>query len=293
VRPAHGGGRAWNPPAGSDVYICETHDHLDDERGGIDMHRKLFILGLLVSLITSIVSACSGTPAAEPAIAPAEEANEEPATGLANPASVYCQEQGGTVEIRTDAEGGQYGVCIFDDGSECDEWAYFRGECQPGDFEVAPPPVPVPAYVNERYGFSCDPPSQYAIEGYDNHTIFRRGTGDYALTVGYKWVDEDVEPLRSGLPAGELQDAGTVQLMGQEIAKALLVYEGKIKAVSYGPTVQVGNLELSLWLDAGLSEGAAYEDIDVPPEAQAEAEQIIASFALLSGETPEVKSSGE
>ena len=106
------------------------------------MHKKLFILGLLVSLITSIVSACGGTPAAEPAIAPAEEANEEPAAGLANPASVYCQEQGGTVEIRTDAEGGQYGVCIFDDGSECEEWAFFRGECEPATEEAAPAEVP-------------------------------------------------------------------------------------------------------------------------------------------------------
>ena len=21
-------------------------------------------------------------------------------------------------------------VCVFDDGSECEEWAYFRGECK-------------------------------------------------------------------------------------------------------------------------------------------------------------------
>ena len=257
------------------------------------MHRKLFILGLLVSLSAIILSACGRAPAAEPTPVPAEEAAEGPAAGMANPASVYCQEQGGTVELRTDAQGGQYGVCVFDDGSECDEWAYFRNECQTGDFEAAPAPVPVPAYVNERYGFSFDPPSQYAIEGYDNHTIFRRGSGDYALTVGYKWVDEDAEPLRSGLPAGELQDAGTVELLGQGIARALLVYEGKVKAVSYGPAVQVGNLELSLWLDAGLSEGAAYEDVDIPPEVQAEAEQIIGSFALLSGETPEIKTSDE
>ena len=51
---------------------------------------------------------------------------------LANPAAVYCSEQGYTVEIRTDAEGGQYGVCIFPDGSECDTWAFYRGECSPG-----------------------------------------------------------------------------------------------------------------------------------------------------------------
>lgn len=50
---------------------------------------------------------------------------------LPNPASVYCEEQGYRVEIRTDDQGGQYGVCVFPDGSECDEWAYYRGECGP------------------------------------------------------------------------------------------------------------------------------------------------------------------
>jgi putative hemolysin len=50
-----------------------------------------------------------------------------------NPASVYCEDQGGTVEIRTGADGGQSGICIFADGSACEEWAFFRGECAPGD----------------------------------------------------------------------------------------------------------------------------------------------------------------
>lgn len=49
--------------------------------------------------------------------------------GVANPASVYCEEQGGRVELR-DSEAGQYGMCIFADG-ECEEWAYYRGECAP------------------------------------------------------------------------------------------------------------------------------------------------------------------
>ena len=58
---------------------------------------------------------------------------EDDDTELANPASEYCVEQGGTLEIRTDESGGQTGFCVFDDGSECEEWAYFRDECAPGD----------------------------------------------------------------------------------------------------------------------------------------------------------------
>ena len=53
-------------------------------------------------------------------------------TQIANPASKYCIEHGGQLEIRSDAQGNQYGICIFPDKSECDEWAYFRGECAPG-----------------------------------------------------------------------------------------------------------------------------------------------------------------
>jgi len=49
--------------------------------------------------------------------------------GMANPASVYCINQSGKLEIRSDEQGNQYGVCIFDDGSECEEWKFFRGEC--------------------------------------------------------------------------------------------------------------------------------------------------------------------
>jgi len=55
--------------------------------------------------------------------------------GMPNPASVYCEEQGGDLDIRNE-EGGQTGYCIFDDGSECEEWTFFRGECGPGSKPV-------------------------------------------------------------------------------------------------------------------------------------------------------------
>jgi putative hemolysin len=54
-------------------------------------------------------------------------------TQITNPASEYCVEQGGELEIKEHDDGGQYGVCTFDDGSECEEWDFFRGECEPGD----------------------------------------------------------------------------------------------------------------------------------------------------------------
>ncbi|MBF0120703.1 MAG: DUF333 domain-containing protein [Desulfobacterales bacterium] len=56
-----------------------------------------------------------------------ESANAETMTGIANPASVYCINKGGRLEIRK-TPGGEVGYCIFPDGTECEEWGFFRGE---------------------------------------------------------------------------------------------------------------------------------------------------------------------
>ena len=73
---------------------------------------------------------------------------------LPNPASVYCEENGGTLEIREDEGGGQVGYCVFEDGSECEEWTFYRGDCKPGD-SLTPGeglPNPASAYCEENGG---------------------------------------------------------------------------------------------------------------------------------------------
>jgi len=48
---------------------------------------------------------------------------------IANPASSYCLSNGGKLDIRTSQDGSQAGYCLFKNGQECEEWAYYRGEC--------------------------------------------------------------------------------------------------------------------------------------------------------------------
>jgi putative hemolysin len=84
-----------------------------------------FILPGLLGLGLLGLAACGGGGA------PFEDEAE-----IANPASVHCEEQGGTVEI-IETDRGQVGICVFDDGRECEEWAYYRrGECVPGATQV-------------------------------------------------------------------------------------------------------------------------------------------------------------
>jgi putative hemolysin len=74
----------------------------------------------------------------------AASTSSTPQANLPNPASVYCEQQGGRLEITTAADGSQSGVCIFPDGSQCDEWAFYRGECKPGDSLEKPAPTLAP-----------------------------------------------------------------------------------------------------------------------------------------------------
>jgi putative hemolysin len=104
---------------------------------GEKMRYWKLLVGLLALLL--VVAACG----------------DDDETGMPNPASVYCGEQGGTVDIRTAADGSQQGFCVFDDGSECDEWAFFNGTCAPGDsLEDVGLANPASAYCEEQGGTS-------------------------------------------------------------------------------------------------------------------------------------------
>jgi putative hemolysin len=93
--------------------------------------RKILLLGYVLILSAVMLSACC---------LPQDAGGAE----LGNPASVYCKEQGYTLDIRTDEDGGQYGVCVFPDGTECEEWTFYRGECGPQEQEAQAQPTAAP-----------------------------------------------------------------------------------------------------------------------------------------------------
>ncbi len=55
---------------------------------------------------------------------------------LANPASVNCTGQGGTLTLDRRPDGGEFGVCVFADNYQCEEWALLRGECPKAGLRV-------------------------------------------------------------------------------------------------------------------------------------------------------------
>jgi len=142
-------------------------------------------------------------------------------TQIANPASVYCEEQGGTLEIRTAADGGQRGYCKFSDGSECEAWAYYRGECKPGSETKAQTAEDKPVSAkewypaakeyaqswntdaqlyevrgsNEMYGTKADLyPADGRADMWDYYFVSVSGLKRIKITVRYGEVAETAEP---------------------------------------------------------------------------------------------------
>jgi len=130
---------------------------------------------LLTALCAAgLVAACGQAPQATPL---------PPQAGLPNPASVFCEGQGGRLDIRQDASGGEIGICVFPDGSECEEWALFRNECQPG-WIATQAAAPTSPPVSEPYD---TPP-----EGWEVYTHPTRGYS-FLYPAGSTLETEDID----------------------------------------------------------------------------------------------------
>jgi putative hemolysin len=111
---------------------------------------------------------------------------------LPNPASAYCEQKGYKLEIRIAPDGSQAGVCIFPNGNECDEWAYFRGECIPASKET---PTGSPendssgwkTYTNALLGYSFQYPADAQVTTNDEplKSLYISGPGMGSETWGF------------------------------------------------------------------------------------------------------------
>jgi putative hemolysin len=252
--------------------LCVTLNvKLDQKRSG-KMKSKLFVLELVLGLSALIVSGCVAT-------------TPEPDAGMANPASVYCQDQGFTLEMRTD-ENGTYGVCIFPDGSECEEWAYFRGECEPGAEEVQPTEVPIAptdatvqvhdsarardaalAYVFDRYGEVVFPRSglvwteeNVTAEGLVGASTFRYTAADLVVMVSFPVVNpvDTIYQVVVGKESTGFRWEGEVDASGQVTELSTTPAEVDVLAVAWYGYV------------ASTPEGAQFDDylVLLPEEAR-------------------------
>lgn len=209
---------------------------------------------------------------------------------MPNPASVYCEGQGNKLEIRTATDGSQSGVCIFPDGSECDEWAYFRGECgsavpatEVQDMSVYEGWV---EYVDSNYGFKFRYPPEWIAEldlRNDSMTYQHllwlsapeKPVAGVAMIIAFERIGENIGIQRTGIGAGELIERGNVLFIGEPAKRIVLVLEGKDMEVMYGNTgaFERGDMRFAISLSY-----VGVERLGLTPELEQIADLIVASF---------------
>ncbi len=132
-------------PAGvPTLIIWGDDDRIFSPRGALTLHRRIPWSELYelphaghllhvenVADVARIYGAFLGTAEIVPNDATAAQGRSP------NPASQNCIDKGGAVRIETQARGAQFGVCIFDDNRQCEEWAMMRGDCPVGGIKVA------------------------------------------------------------------------------------------------------------------------------------------------------------
>jgi putative hemolysin len=73
-------------------------------------------------------------PVARPS--PGDVGRGGPVAAIANPASTHCADVGGRLAIEKTPRGDEYGVCLFEDDRQCEEWALLRGRCPVGGRKI-------------------------------------------------------------------------------------------------------------------------------------------------------------
>jgi putative hemolysin len=234
----------------------------------------------LVLLALCLMVGCGLSPS-QPTSVPG--ATETPQANLSNPASVYCEQRGNRLEIRTASDGSQSGVCVLADGSECDEWAYFRGECgslptptngaplAPTDIPTALPVDPADyqgwwTYTHAVYGFSLRLPEDWVVE---EITTFDPAMNGHALSLHpqldiengsirltFRRVGEDARLWPTGVGQDEFIQQGTLEVAGQPARRMLLVCPtGEVTSIWYHdnesqPNLTRGELEFGVIFSA-------------------------------------------
>ncbi|MEM7298309.1 MAG: DUF333 domain-containing protein [Pseudomonadota bacterium] len=117
----------------------------------------------------------------------------------ANPASVHCKKYGGQLELRQTNNGVQ-GICHFSDGSQCDEWAFFKRQCQ----------------IGKRWVYQCDEGLSFMIT-YSNNS-------QHALLA---FGDQEINLKQKESGSGIRYNANDITFQGKGLEGNLIMEDGK------------------------------------------------------------------
>ncbi|PIU34572.1 hypothetical protein COT03_02140 [Candidatus Shapirobacteria bacterium CG07_land_8_20_14_0_80_39_18] len=89
---------------------------------------------------------------------------------IPNPASKNCLDKGGKLEMREETAG-TLGICKFTDGTECEEWKFYRNECRKGQTTKADTSHSYEGLISRKgndYVFKTNSGIEYSLKLPDN-----------------------------------------------------------------------------------------------------------------------------
>jgi putative hemolysin len=277
------------------------------------LNRYPAIFALLAGLV---ISACQPNTPQGQGISQTERSEITPTTSLPNPASVFCEEKGYKLEIHTTADGSQSGVCVFPDSSECDEWAFYRGECEPAnqinstpiptsEATLSPAAIPTPlpidpvdyqgwwTYTHASYHFTMMLPEDWIVKEITTSDPLMNGhllslhpkneAEKESIRMTFRRPEEDALLWPTGVGQGEFILNGTLEMAGQPAQRVLLVCPGgEITSIWYHqgegrPNIARSDLEFGFIFSAGSHCEAGYS---LGGKVQRVGEMIIASLQV-------------
>jgi putative hemolysin len=171
----------------------------------------------LIGLLVGMLAACASPAKPQPDVAqPTATQLESTQPAIANPASQNCVDQSGTLSIEERGDGGQFGVCYFEDNRQCEEWALMRGDCPAGGLKVT-------GYITPEARYCAITGGTYAITG-------NSGASDEQGTCTFKDGSQcDAWDFYNGscAPGVAAPDAATIQPLVVEVCN------GQAQAMSH------------------------------------------------------------
>ena len=249
------------------------------------MKRFLIFIMILTIFLTGCGSAAANQPQApvtQPAATETARATEKVAakpgenggSQIANPASKNCIDKGGKLDIRTESSGGQFGVCLFPNGRECEEWALMRGQCSPEGGAVGSP-VGSPAYHNAAYGFGFNYPQSWSLResgaAAGAPLTVTLVNGNNTLRLQVKRPSENTPFTAEAPQGGEISQQDSLKVLGQAVPLQGVKLEGKLKSAAVN--LNSGDLQFRFQLDNNT-------DAEISAGVLGEVETIISSLKL-------------
>lgn len=136
-------------------------------------------------------------------------------------------------------------------------------------------------YDNAEYEFRLQYPGSWEIIEGEHSVTFRVSTQELVFEFRRLYESQSIGPTGTG--AGDLEEKGTITIMGQTYPRTVLVFEEVEKSVYYNGTasILIKDTEFAITLLENSSDAGA----SLPPDVQTEADQIVSSLDVYAQAT--------